>query len=138
MLQVFHLDVARVDLDVAYIYACCKRMFQVFHTYVESIFIWMLHVLQWLQTCFPGVSNVCCKCFNYFGCMLQVFHLDVAKVDLGVARVVVGPICSSHLLHCWARLHVLGVEGAPGAGTGHEAWTGHGAGAGHGAVQALT
>jgi hypothetical protein len=41
--------------------------------------------LQWLSSvfgCFASVSDVCCKCINYFGRMLQVFHLDVAKVDL--------------------------------------------------------
>jgi hypothetical protein len=34
MLQVFHLDIVKVDLDVAYvampIYACCKRIFKCF------------------------------------------------------------------------------------------------------------
>jgi hypothetical protein len=55
MLQVFHLDVAKVDLDIAYaaisIHAGFKRMFQVFHL--------------------------------FFRCMLQVFHLDVSEVDRG-------------------------------------------------------
>ena len=44
VLQVFHLDVAKIDLDIAYVvmtkYACCKPMFQVFqvfHTYVANI-----------------------------------------------------------------------------------------------------
>jgi hypothetical protein len=39
-------------------------------------------MLQWLYTC---VSSVCSKCFIYITCTLQVFHLDVAKVDLDVA-----------------------------------------------------
>ena len=34
LFQVFNMNVAKVDLDIAYvvmvIYACCKRMFQVF------------------------------------------------------------------------------------------------------------
>jgi hypothetical protein len=63
MLQVFHLDVAYVS------YICCK------------CFIWMLHMFS-IHTCFPGISDVCCKCFNCFRCMLQVFHLNVVKVDL--------------------------------------------------------
>jgi hypothetical protein len=37
MLQVFHLDVAEIDLDVAYIamtiHTCFNRMFQVFHLF---------------------------------------------------------------------------------------------------------
>jgi hypothetical protein len=41
MLQVFHLDVAKVDLDVAYvamtIHACFKRMFHLFQTYVANV-----------------------------------------------------------------------------------------------------
>jgi hypothetical protein len=46
------------------------------------------YILQWLYMCFSSVSDVCCKCFSCFGRMLQVFHLDVA-------RVVMGPTC-----HC--------------------------------------
>jgi hypothetical protein len=58
MLQVFYLDVAKVDLDVAYVcngYTCvlgvckCFRcMLQVFQTYVASV---------------SAVSDVPCKCF---------------------------------------------------------------------------
>jgi hypothetical protein len=56
----FYLHVAKVDLDVA----CACNGFQVFFGI------------------FASASDVCCKCFNSFRCMLQVFHLDVAKVDL--------------------------------------------------------
>jgi hypothetical protein len=41
-------------------------------------------LLQWLSIvfgCFASVLDIYCKCFNCFRCMLQVFHLDVAKVD---------------------------------------------------------
>jgi hypothetical protein len=45
MLQVFHVDVVKVDRDVTYptsvSEACCKRLFIVFHqfqTYVASVF----------------------------------------------------------------------------------------------------
>jgi hypothetical protein len=45
MLQVFYMDIAKVDKDVAYvamaIYVCFKCMFQMFHLF----------------------SDVCCKCF---------------------------------------------------------------------------
>jgi hypothetical protein len=50
---------------------CCKC----FHLDVA-------YVLQWLHMCFSRVSDVYCKCFNCFGHMLQMFPLDVAKVDL--------------------------------------------------------
>jgi hypothetical protein len=43
MLQVFHLDVAKVDLDIAYVsmamHTRFKRMFNLFQTYVASVFI---------------------------------------------------------------------------------------------------
>jgi hypothetical protein len=52
--------------------------FQVFHTYVASVFY-----LDVAYTCndFSNVSNVCFRCFTCFGRKLQVFYLDVAKVD---------------------------------------------------------
>jgi hypothetical protein len=31
---------------------------------------------------FASVLDVYCKCFNYFGRILQMFPLDIAKVDL--------------------------------------------------------
>jgi hypothetical protein len=46
----------------------------------------MLHMLQWLYT---YVSSVYSKCFICFRYMLQVFHLNVAKVDLDVAYMQV-------------------------------------------------
>ena len=36
------------------------------------------------------VASVCFMCFGCFICMLQVFQLDVAKVDLDVACVCNG------------------------------------------------
>jgi hypothetical protein len=89
MLQLFHLDIAKVDLDVAY--TCMLQAYVVFsggfiHT-LQVFYLDVAYVFQWLQTCFPGVSNICCKRFNYFGCVLRVFHLDVAKVNLGVAHI---------------------------------------------------
>jgi hypothetical protein len=65
MLQVFHIDVAKVDRNVAMtIHVCCKRLFQMFHlffqTYVASVFIGMLYIF----------SRKCCKCFFW---MLYMF-----------------------------------------------------------------
>jgi uncharacterized membrane protein len=34
------------------------------------------------------VANVCFKCFRYFRGMLQVFYIDIGKVDWDVAKVV--------------------------------------------------
>jgi hypothetical protein len=122
MLQVFYINVVKVDRDVAHvammflsvcpkcfssvldvcckcfiwmlhIHACCKHIFQVFHvshTYVVSILSGCCIYFAMATNVFSGVSNVCCKCFNSFRRMLQVFHLSVANVDLGVAHVAVG------------------------------------------------
>jgi hypothetical protein len=40
----------------------------------------MLHMLLWLYT---HISSICFKCFICFRRILQVFHVDVSKVDLG-------------------------------------------------------
>ena len=101
-----------------HIYAYCKRMFHVFHTYVAS-------VLSGCCIYFAMATNMFSWCFRR---MLQVFHLDVAKIDLSVAHVAVGLICNSHLLQ------LLG----PPTGTGHEVRAGHGVSIGHGAARAST
>jgi hypothetical protein len=84
MLQVFHVDVAKVDWDIAYVAMAiqvycvyCKRLFQIF---------------QLFQTDVARVLSGCCICFTLklqvfhpavayvFTHMLQVFHIDVAYV----------------------------------------------------------
>jgi hypothetical protein len=126
------------QMDVAHVLSgyciCFTLMLQVFHANVA-------YVLQWLHTCFPHVSDICCKCFNCFGHMLQMFPLDVEKVDLVL-----------HMLQ-WAPFVVtvcmrVGVEGARAANAGNHmgadqdksgrgTWSGvgHGAGMGHGAAR---
>jgi hypothetical protein len=49
----------------------------------------MLHVLQW-------AIHVCSKCFNCFRRLLQVFHLDVAKLDRDVAYIYVSVLGIFH------------------------------------------
>jgi hypothetical protein len=65
MLQVFYVDVAKVDWDIAYvamtIHVCCKRLFQMVHLFFRRM----------LQMCLFGY----CICFIH---MLQVFYLDIA------------------------------------------------------------
>jgi hypothetical protein len=96
LLQVFHVDVVKVDCDVAYVamvvHVCCKSLFPMFQlffqTYVTSAFIWMLHIFH---TYVASVLCGCCVCFTWFSSvsrvsstfrrMLQVLHLDVSKVD---------------------------------------------------------
>jgi hypothetical protein len=75
MLQMFYLDITKVDLDIAYVFAKAFKCFQVFQTYVASV---------------SAVSDVCRKCF----------HLDVIKVDRDVAHVAVGPTAADACRCC--------------------------------------
>jgi hypothetical protein len=59
MLQVFHLDVAKVDLDVAYVLQRLHTCFKFFR-------------------CFAGFQTYVYKYFSYFKRMVQVFYLNVA------------------------------------------------------------
>jgi hypothetical protein len=45
----------------------------------------------------PYVANVCFKCFKCFGGMLQVFHMDIVKVNWDVAYVV--SVCSKCFIY---------------------------------------
>jgi hypothetical protein len=67
MLQVFHMDVAKVDRDVAYVAmvvdVCCKLLLLMFHLFSRHM----------LQMCLFG-------CCIYLTRMLQVFYLDVVYV----------------------------------------------------------
>ena len=86
MLQVLHMDVAKVDRDVARvaidIHVCYKRLFEIFH-------LFQMHV--------ASVLSVCCICFTQ---MLHVFVpnvlfvLDVccSKFFFGVASVFISQV----------------------------------------------
>jgi hypothetical protein len=65
MLQVFYLDVAKIDLDVAYIW----KWFKCFHTYVASVFIRMLQVFSSRFAIFAMATHVFSSLFS----VLQVF-----------------------------------------------------------------
>jgi hypothetical protein len=75
MLQVFHVVVAKVDRDVAYVamvvHVCCKLLSPMFHLFC-------------LDVCCKCVYFGCCICFTY---MLQVFYLDIAYVLLWFSSV---------------------------------------------------
>jgi hypothetical protein len=84
MLQLFHIDVAKADRDVAHIAsvseACCNsllKMFYMFQTYVVS-------VLSGCCICYNGYV-LCCKCMFQMFLLFQLFHLSVAKFDLDAA-----------------------------------------------------
>jgi hypothetical protein len=72
MLQVFYLDVTKVDQDVAYtcmLQTYVFKCFQVFLTYVCKCVIWMLHMFGMVLKCFfrvfTSVSHACFKCSIY-------------------------------------------------------------------------
>ena len=53
MLQMFHMDVAKIDRDARVaivVHISCKRPFQMFHLlfqkYVASVLIWMLNMFH--------------------------------------------------------------------------------------------
>ena len=68
----FHVDVAKVDQDVASVSeVCCKRLFKMFHlfqTYAASVFY--LDVAH--------VSHICCKS------MFEMFQLFQSYVTISV------------------------------------------------------
>jgi hypothetical protein len=84
---VFHMDVAKVDQDVAMVvHVCCKlspmfRMLQVFYLDVAYVFC----------NGFKCFLSVFCKCFIYLQTTLQVFDSECFKSRSDVTSVT----CSS-------------------------------------------
>jgi len=100
MLQLFRMDVAKVDRDVAYVvmvvHICCKLLFSMFHlfffkhmlqVYLFGCCICFTRVTIVVSGCcisvFASVSDICFKCFI---CLLLyvasvTLHLNVSKVD---------------------------------------------------------
>jgi hypothetical protein len=74
MLQVFHMDITKVDQDVSYVamvvHICCKRVFQMFHLFFKR----MLQVCLWDVA---YVSHICYKCFIW---MLHMFFCSVLQL----------------------------------------------------------
>jgi hypothetical protein len=117
MLQVFHIDVTKVDRGVVYVAsvleACCKRLFKIFHllqTYVAmcfyvascKCFIWMLHMFH------THISSVC---YKYFICFRRRLYPTVSYfrgreswgyapvAGRGMERGELGPVDGA----CWGR-----------------------------------
>ena len=59
-------------------FKCFERMLQVFDLDVAKVDL-VLHMMQWLYTC---IASVCFKYFSCFKFMLQIFCLDVAYVPV--------------------------------------------------------
>jgi hypothetical protein len=75
MLQVFRMDVAKIDRDVAYvamvIHICCKRMFLMFHLlYCKCVYLDVAYVLYICCKRFIWMLRMCCNCFSsVFSCV---------------------------------------------------------------------
>jgi hypothetical protein len=94
MLQLFHLDVAKVDLHVAYI------LFQLFlYVYYKCSH---LDFIMFAMAIYMFSSFlVFCKYFSYFRRMLQVFYLNVAKVDRMLHMCEWDPLAAAACCSCW-------------------------------------
>ena len=78
------------------LFGCCV-CFDMFSSVFCKCFIYLLlYVASVASGCFKSISGVarvamairaCFKCFIFFRCMLQAFHLDFSKVHLREARV---------------------------------------------------
>jgi hypothetical protein len=88
MLQLFHLDVAKVDQGMLYmlqvfrrhVARVCSNYFIYFQTYVAIFLIWMLHMLQQYVHNVSAVLILCCS--KWFSCYkLQLFYLGVSCVS---------------------------------------------------------
>ena len=136
----FHLDVAKVDHDVAHVamtihicFKCCICfldvrckcfiwMLHMFHTYVASVssrcricFAMATHVFLVFPTYVASVltvSYVCCKCF-----------INVAKVDLMLHMLQWDPSAAAACYNCWARVHARGCVGGASDRRGNGAST---------------
>jgi hypothetical protein len=63
---------------------------------------------------FPRVFDEICRCFNCFGRMLQVFYLNVTKVDLMLHILQLDPSAVIACYSSWACPHVRGCGGGTG------------------------
>jgi hypothetical protein len=83
MLQLFHVDVAEVDRDVAYIemvvHVCCKLLSPMFHLcfrmHFAIVFIWMLRMFHTYIAC---ILFRCCVWLQWFSCVFQVCFSSVS------------------------------------------------------------
>ena len=74
----------------------CFTRFRCFHTYIASVSSGCCICFAMATRVFSSVSDVRYKYFSCFGRMLQVFHLDVAKVDLMLLMLQCDPPAVVH------------------------------------------
>jgi hypothetical protein len=108
---------------------CCMC----FHLDVFNDYNGYTRGFQVLFWCFVSVSDVCCKCFNCLRRMMQMFLLDVAKVDLVLHMLQWDLSAAAACYSFLARQHG---HGCGGVRAGNRASADqHEVGAGYGAVR---
>ena len=90
MLQVFYINVAKVDQDVAQVaidihvcFKCMLQMFHLFHTYVASVSFGCCIYIQVFQV----FSYVCCMCFILMFVMATHVFLSFFPVFSSVSDI---------------------------------------------------
>jgi hypothetical protein len=112
MLQVFHLDVAKLDQDVRYICKC----FKCFQTYVISVLFWYLYIFAMVTHVFSGFLSVLQVFLMYVICISNCFVL-MCKCFIGCYTCYnASYLCASVSLsvtHVVIRVRSAGVWAAP-------------------------
>jgi hypothetical protein len=95
---------------------CFMWILHMFHTYVASILSGRYICLQWffsrVSKCFVSVLGACCNCFSCFVRMLQMFYLNVSKVNQDIAHVAMWPPATVAYCSCLGAVHAReGTEG---------------------------
>jgi hypothetical protein len=86
-----------------------KKILHMFHTYVASVFIWILHMFcnvffQVFLGVFASVSDACFKCFICLQThVVNIFSYRYFKSRSSVAHVAMWLICHHHLLQLLGR-----------------------------------
>jgi hypothetical protein len=86
---VFHQDVSKEDLDVAYVFKCFRRFrlsFQEFNLDVAKVDLDVVYVAMTKYTC----CKLMFQMFQVFQAYVANVSSDISKVDLGIAHVVNG------------------------------------------------
>jgi hypothetical protein len=108
---------SRLMLQV-YLSECCTCFTHMFHVFYLDV----AYILQWLFQAFSGVftsvSDICCKCFNYFRMYVANVSFRCFKSRLGVASLssfVASP-------RCLLLFSILVMFGQCGLTWGRAAW----------------
>jgi hypothetical protein len=119
---VFHMGVAKVDLDVAIVvHVCCKLLFLMFYLFFrcvccKCVYLDVAYVSQNIYKCFIWMQRMFCngfKCFYVFLQVLQMYFSSVSSTFRQMLQMVQMSVSNVdrvlHLPHC-LMLPRLGVS----------------------------